>query len=510
MTGDAVDDAPTDTMHTDPRMQVRGSEAGTTSGEVQASGEKSSNEKSSNEKSSNEKSSNEKIPDEKSSKVKTHGSTEGAKADSTTPARAQHKQLHRHERVLNLKERQLHLKFDKTLKEEEGELEVGIRTAQEMEALISWLKVGQTVKVLRLCCDFGGMHLTLSEDTEDSERDPGQAKPEKLDVQLFERMLAACQGVEALDLSDCRLAPENYPMLRRYLMHKHCKLECLLFGGQYLREKEAASLARGLERNRSLNMLSLSGTSTVSSGLKRIIEAVIRNPRISSLWLEDVNGCEEQLPLLRLLLTAGNCTCLGLQHTTGVKTSGRNPRLWNERFERFCIQLSANVSLRLLDLSGLDLTEENFESLVDALKHNKDLEWLELGTNKPGSKQAARIKSYLLRNRQAHREALLPPAIAALDLLVGTAMSDTWPIELSGVLASQMSSATLEQLKKGLESGFRIPRPKRKVTASSASAPSGATATASGSRQRTPTTTAAPAADTLNTTDTPAPEKRGD
>ena len=489
LTGDEADGVLPETVHTDPRVQVLGGDAGTADSEVQGSGKKSSNEKDSNEK----------IDD----RVEI--------ADSMRPTRAQHKQLQRHERVLNLKERQLHLKFDKFLKEDEaGELDVDIRTTQEMEALISWLKVGQTVKVFRLRCDFGGMHTTLSEESEDEEQGPGQAKPQKLDVHLFERLLAVCHGIDALDLSECRLAPENYRMLRRFLMQKPCKLESLLFGGQFLRGKEAASLARGLEHNRSLNMLSLSGTATVSSGLKRIIEAVIRNPRIDSLWLENVNGCEEQLPVLRLLLIAGHCTYLGVQHPTGVRIVGRDTRLWNERFEQFCNQLSVNLSLRLLDLSGFDLTDENFKSLIDALKFNKDLEWLELGANKPGSHKAALIKSYLMRNRRAHRDALLPHAAAALDLLAGTVMPDTWPKELSNVLASRMRSATLEQLKKGLDAGFGIPGHKRKRQVSSDAAPSGATGPASGSRQRTPATTATSATAMRNTTDHLAPEKRGE
>ncbi len=323
-------------------------------------------------------------------------------------------------------------------------------------------------------------------------------------------MLAACHGIEALDLSDCRLAPENYRMLRHFLMNKRCKLDSLLLGGQLLREKEAANLARGLEHNRSLTLLSLSGTAMLSSGLKRILEAVIRNPRIDSLWLENVNSCEEQLPVLRLLLVAEHCTFLGLQNPTGVRIVGRDLRLWNERFEQFCNQLSVCTSLRLLDLSAFDLTEANFKSLVDALKFNKDLEWLELGINKPSSKQTQLIRSFLVRNRRVHREAMWPHATAALDLLVGTVMADTWPKELSDVMVSGMENATLEQLKKGLDTGFSMARRKRKGQTSSASSSSTASASASGSRQRTPTSTAAPAVGERNTTDAAAPGKRGE
>ncbi len=423
----APDGAPAEAVHTDPSVQLRASSKDKPDGDIDST------------------------------------KADSTKADSTAPVRNPLKQLHRHERVLNLREKQMHLKLDNILKEEEGELDMDIRTAQEMEALISWLKLGQPVQVFRLRCDFGGMHLTLSEDSEDDDKGGGHSKPEMLDVKLFERMLAACHDIGVLDLSDCKLTPANYRMLRRFLMHEHCKVECLLFGGQYMREKEAASLARGLEGNLSLNMLSLSGTALVSSGLKRIIEAVIRNPRINSLWLENVNGCEEQLPLLRLLLVAEHCSYLGLQHPTGVKMAGRDVRLWNDRFQDFCHMLSVNKSLRLLDVSGLDLTKRDFKSLLEALIFNTSLLWLEYGANRPGSELASLINSHLLRNRRAHREALLPYAAAGLDLLVGTVTPDIWPNELSGVLASHMSNATLEQLKKGVDTGFGKSTRKGKV-----------------------------------------------
>ena len=136
-TVETADGAPAETVHTDPSVQVRAS-----------------------------------------SKEKPDGDMDSTKADSTAPVRNPLKQLHRHERVLNLRERQMHLKLDNILKEEEGELDMDIRTAQEMEALISWLKLGQPVKALRLRCDFGGMHLTLSEDSAGDDKGTGRSKPE--------------------------------------------------------------------------------------------------------------------------------------------------------------------------------------------------------------------------------------------------------------------------------------------------------------------------------------------
>lgn len=427
-----------------------------------------------------------------------HATSRDDAATGSKPAsRDPHKQLARQERVLNLKEKQLHLEFDRILQEEEDEFDADIRTAQDMAALASWLEAGPPVKVFRLTCDFGGMHQARADASEDSEEGATDPKYEKLDEQLFDRVLAACRGIEVMDLSECRLSSANYSMLRRYLMRKDCTLDCLLLGRQIIGEKEAARLATGLERNRSVTMLSLSGTSIASSNLRKILGGVIRNPRIDSLWLEDVYGSEAQLSTLRLLLVADHCAYLGVQHPTGVTMIGRDTRFWNTLFEQFCNQLSVCGSLRLLDLSGFDLTDENFKSLVDALKHNRDLEWLELGANKPDSKQSALIKSCLLRNRAARRMALIPPARAALDLLAGAAITDGWPGELSDVIVAGMGNATLEQMKKGIDAGFPKPRPKRGAKASSASAPS-------------PTTTAATAPGARNTTDARAREKRGE
>ncbi len=479
----AADGAPAEAVHTDPSVQVR---AGGGIGHARSA-------RDGDDRRSDDGRSDEKRSDEKSGKEKGPTSTADIEPTGTPKARAPHKQLQRHGHVLNLKERQFHVEFDKRLQKGGGEIDVDVPSAEVMEALISWMKAGPPVKILRLTCDFGGLHFRNITSLDDSEDSGGKQKAGKLDEQLFARLLDTCRGIETIDLSDCKLSPESYRMLRYFLMRKDCELESLLFGGQGMYTKDVMRLARGLQSNASLTELSLCETSISPDNLKRIIDAVILNPRITSLWMENVDACFEVLPALGKLVAAGHCVHLSVSHPEGVRMIGRDVKHWNGLFKGFCAQLLANKSLRLLDLSGFDLTKSNSRDIVHTLKCNAHIEWLVLGKNIPTKEQAGLIQAYLQRNRIANRKALMPYAKAALDLLAGATVSGIWPKELSDLVAAEMVNSTLAQLKQGLEEGFPRPRRWRKLKASSAPASTASTSSTSALRQRSSARAAPPA-----------------
>ncbi len=495
--GSESDTLQAEPLHTDARVLVRASgDRGDTS-EMQGCDERRSDEKSGKEKSGKENSS---------------VSPPGAEPTGTLKVRAPHKQLQRQGHLLNLKEKQLHLRFDKLLQEGGGDFDVEVRTAEMLEALISWLKAGHPVKIFRLACDFGGLHQGGGESDDDSDDSAIHQKPATFDEQMFERLLDACHGIETVDLTDCKLSSGNYRTLRRFLMRKDCHVDCLLFGGQIIFDIDVARLARGLERNASLTQLSLCDTSMATDNLARIIDAVILNPRIRSLWIENVDACFGALPALGKLVDAGHCVHLSLSSPNGVKMVGRDVKFWNALFKDFCRRLAANSSLRLLDLSGFELTNSNFRALIHALKSNMHLEWLELGINAPSKEQIELIKSCLQRNRTGNRKRLMPHAREALDLLAGAVVPDSWPRELSDLITAWMTNDTLEQMKRGIEAGFPKSKRSRKLKAAAASASPASSVSAAMFRQRprvataSPVTTAAAAQHgIMNTTDAPAP-----
>lgn len=327
-----------------------------------------------------------------------------------------------------------------------------IATPRAMESLIRWLESGVVPRSLHLECDLGGPRCY---------EDPEYDNREVLDGQLFKRLLQACRGIRKLVFEECRLSEDNFRMLGAFLMQEGCKLEALALIDHEIDDQCAGHLAKALRSNSSLRELSLrGGFSRVSTtAMAKIIDAVARTPSIIVLQLEYNRDCMIWPSQLESVLASGSRVQLVLSKPSPVWLDLWDRRHWDGAFAEFCERLGKDTALRLLDLSGYDLTQANIGVLLAALQRNAHLERLELGRIALTCAQQALIKRCLEQNEannQVQRQVAEWQAAKALDRLVPALLATcaVWPHELSQLLAMMMDAETLEAIKKS--GGARI------------------------------------------------------
>lgn len=339
-----------------------------------------------------------------------------------------------------------------------GTRDVRIDSLQQLEALVIRLRAGVQVGRVALCIDFGKL--------------PAKGLSGCKSIPSLRTLLDAAGGIKALDLSACKPEHGDFQALAGFLSSGRCKLEALYLSENAVSDPVAHELSHAIRCNDSLKVLSLRSATLTPSGWTFLVTAlsagwpcigapmggrrfetlVLESTRMHAVPLHLLGSVIRDNPCLRELVVSSAPTC-----SEGTALPADD---WAEEFDRFCETLTTNGSLMKLDLSCYKICAANLDKLILALGAHPCLEELLLGVSQPTPEQAGKLAAILERNALANHARHDPAAAAALDLLVPAADGtvDTWPPELSDVIASQMHGRTLLAMKEGLEVAFALPK----------------------------------------------------
>jgi hypothetical protein len=345
-------------------------------------------------------------------------------------------------------------------KQGKGTLALTIATVATIKALAGHLndKDGRLVYALALKADFSRLR-----DSASSTQQAGA---------LLLGLLNAAGGIKRIDLGACVLEKEDYRALARFLSAQGCELEMLSMEAGRLPEEEAQNLGDALKACGSLKSFVLKSDSLRPKIWMCMLESLAACTHFETLIIEATTT--QALPLSRLTAIIKNnhrlselCITLRVKGTYNKAMVG--PVL-ETQFNEFCATLARNISLRVLDLSCHPFLPSYVNRLIQALDAHPCLERLNLGAIVLSKQQFDKINVILKRNAQSNREQAAWFGKAALDMLVPATNNQTdclWPVELSDVVVSYMDIQTLEEMRRGLETGF--PPPVRSKTSTSSS-----------------------------------------
>jgi hypothetical protein len=346
-----------------------------------------------------------------------------------------------------------------------GHLEVHVVDEKDANVLSDVLLKNPFIRSLRLRCDLGGNAANSGEQRTklSAALEAGKIKPDSLDEKYFKKILEAGRRLEALDLRGCRLQESSWIVLKDSLVKSESLRQLTLGDGDcFTYDSIQKSLATILYAG-NIQKLTLENIETSVSPVDFLIyhhqERDYKNEGIipkNYLSLNLINVKREFIPLgiadVILACFMSERTKIQQLSVTGCKLSVPEIRDSIYGGGRTYIEWASNTRwLRVLDLSNCDLSLTESEDLATLLMACPALEEVKLqGTDISESSRLA-IQAHCDRNREANlkkREKQEDVAAAAFGLLVENAAvrPDTWPPELSGVLAQNSPTKTLDAL----------------------------------------------------------------
>lgn len=337
-----------------------------------------------------------------------------------------------------------------------GHLEVKVLSSKDAEVVAKVLKKNPSIRSIKLICDLGGRSFNSSVDIEKLKAAlrEGKAEPDSLDKDSFENILKSCGHVQRIDLSGCRLSNYSWESMQA-LFPEFDDLQCLILGnGDFLEYAEAKGFFKRLADISSLRELVLRNTGVNPQIIKSILHNTDNRLNLRTLKLENLETIkidDLSLPAMEVedLIFSCEYNYCNVSHLSvaGCKVDARfiDPSLRN---------YAQNIkSLISLDMTNCGLSEQESDALAAIVKELPALEEIKLEGNEVSDVALASFDETTKRNREANlrkREPAERAATAAYDLLLenAAAPSDTWPRELSHVLAKNSPTETLEALSK--------------------------------------------------------------
>lgn len=341
-----------------------------------------------------------------------------------------------------------------------GDLEVGVINTKDALALAAMLKANPAIKSLRLRGDFGGpsgrfglesrstLHLLAL----------GDAASDLLDDQSFRYILDACEHVHTLNLMGCHLTSEGWRSLADCL-RSHKNLSRLELGGDdNLSDAGTAALASAFASgNSSISELVIDKMFMHPSCLLKLVKGLSEHKQFTLIKLQNISSISISLnswsveDLFQLCAANPQLKYLSMAGTRSIDFSPANDTIYlleliteSSVLSPAALDFKRHNSLRILDVTGCDLTANNMTKLASAVEGNTTLLDLRLEGNRAWEADCAKLRATTNRNI----ESLAKQAGAGLDLLIRHAASqvDTWPPELIEVLIQNTPPEVLQAI----------------------------------------------------------------
>jgi Ran GTPase-activating protein (RanGAP) involved in mRNA processing and transport len=159
------------------------------------------------------------------------------------------------------------------------------------------------------------------------------------------------------------------------IIRNNPKITNINLSGNKINEKGAKIIANALVNNKNIIFIDLSDTIISNVGLDEFSNALINNTTVESINLHNLHGRSGAWPFPNDL-SLGN----------GMK--------------KIAEMLKINKTLKIINLSNNEITNDNVIILADALKENETLTHLNIGINKIGAKGVIEIADAIRKNKK--------------------------------------------------------------------------------------------------------------
>ena len=339
-----------------------------------------------------------------------------------------------------------------------GYLEIELKHEKDVDLLVAVLKENPSIHSLKLVCDLGGE----SGDPDSFSRNlkyenlKDLKKPDFLDHESLQHILNACKHIDTLDIKGCRLSDQSWKVLADKLLDQSSFVRLELGGGDGLSQSASetiyAALASG---SSSLRELIIDDLSMDFLSFGTLIKGMKHHGNLSIIKLENIRYEQKFVGNLKIDSLFELCECNpNLQYLSLAGTPFRifAPANDDSRLSIYqsmarsdrAIAFNAHACLRVLDLTNCGLHISDMSEIVNAAKGHAAL--IEIRTE--GNSIYLEDRRTLSNLGRRNRELLQKQASAALDLLADHAAHqiETWPRELSDVLAQKASPMVLDVL----------------------------------------------------------------
>ena len=339
-----------------------------------------------------------------------------------------------------------------------GHLHVQVKDKKDVDVLVKVLNANPSIRSLKLNCDFGGksggrnsvswnfIHENLNV----------LEKQDFLDHESLEQILNACKHLDTLDIKGCRLSEKSWEVLAHKLLDHSSLLRLELGGGDKISQSASEKIHSVLvSDSSSLMEFIVDDLSMDYFSAATLVDGISKHGKLSVVKLENINDNSWFTSILDIdsifILCARNPN---LQYLSVAETKFRNFEPANDA-NNFSVlpfrgpsanslAFTAHTSLRVLDLTNCGLNQADMSEITKAAEGHAAL--IDIRTE--GNSANVGDRSVLTFIERRNRALLQNQASAALDLLADHAAHqiETWPRELSDVLAQNASPIVLDTL----------------------------------------------------------------
>lgn len=332
-----------------------------------------------------------------------------------------------------------------------GSLEVNVKSLKSVSALSDVLLHSPNIKALKLTGNFFEA-LTRDDLAEikgltEADLEVSHYRP---NPKSFREILMSGRHLMALDVSQCQFEDAGWRDLADFLKHYPTIQSLSLGPGGSGTASASEELGRVIAASPNLQVLEFRSFLAEDTGVYELFEKAAANPNLRSLKFSEIRTYEG-FPF-DTLFRFSRGTYGGISQISATGTELKLPDSESDPYFTACCHFAASArSLRVLDLSGCGLSEEQMDIVAGIVQHCPALESIKLDGNEVSDAARASFDSAVERNVKAQlerRESLMKSGAATYELLVNNAAQapDLWGNELNRALAENAPPEVLESL----------------------------------------------------------------
>lgn len=284
----------------------------------------------------------------------------------------------------------------------EKHMTANISSKDEVDKFIKSMRDNKNIPFLKLNCKFGGLDKTSYRKTNESKPDTkstaNSMQGEILDEKAFQEILNACENVQTLDLSGCRLTDKNCQDLVAYLKQNPALQQITLGDGDVITGKNLSKIGTSIKKSTTLQELVLKDVLIDANNIVGFIDSLDENKSLTSLKLQNLEFTKYTLMFSNAfdLASGANIESISLAGTKldMTDTLGKNGKLPAE----ISVSIRNSAKLKKIDLTDCHLTYAETDELSEVIAHHQGIQELILEGNEVRPETLEKIKATLKRN----------------------------------------------------------------------------------------------------------------
>jgi Ran GTPase-activating protein (RanGAP) involved in mRNA processing and transport len=277
-----------------------------------------------------------------------------------------------------------------------------ISSKDEVDEFIKLMRDKKNIPLLKLNCNFDGLDKNSYRKNNESKPDARSTtysmQGEILNDKAFQEILNACENVQALDLSGCRLTDNNCQDLVAYLK-KNPTLQGIRLGdGDVITGKNLSKIGTSIKQSTTLQGLVLKDMLIDANNIVGLIDSLDANKSLTSLKLQNLEFTKYTLMFSNAfdLASGTNIEAISLAGTKlgMTNTLGKNGKLPAE----ISVSIRNSAKLQKLDLTDCHLTYAETDEIAEVIAYHQGIQELILEGNEVSPATLEKIKVTLQRN----------------------------------------------------------------------------------------------------------------